>query len=106
LEENPASIPSYGENAERADALSEDLEIPPAFICPLSQCIMTEPVYDPNTGTRFEKEWILVELKRSGKNPCTRTDLMQSDLISDNELQKAIEAFLEDHERQSTPSLR
>lgn len=69
-------------------------QVPDQYICPLSQCIMTDPVYDPQTNTRFERNWILRALDTKLENPCTRTPLEAKDLRPDTALQTEINTFI------------
>lgn len=100
------TTPSDGENAKRAALLPEDVDIPEEFICPLSQAIMTDPVFDPESGNRFERAWILAEIQRTGKNPCNRQDLSKESLKPDSKLQEEINQFLITHEQANKPRVQ
>lgn len=100
------TTPSDGENAKRAALLPEDVDIPEEFICPLSQAIMTNPVFDPESGNRFERAWILAEIQRTGKNPCNRKNLLAESLQPDCKLKEEIDQFLTTHEQANKPRVQ
>ncbi len=85
----------YGENSDRLEQAGFTGFIPPSFICPLSQQIMTDPVFPVDTPShRFEHLWILNHLERSQTNPLNRQSMTIEDLRSDEPLKASIKRFV------------
>ena len=75
------------------ETMTEEMDVPDAFVCPISLQIMSNPVTDINSGHTFERktieEW-LIRSKGSGTNPLTRGPLRLSDLVPNTELRTKI----------------
>ncbi len=72
------------------------MEVPEAFICPISGDIMKEPVVDPE-GNTYERNEIETWLTRIQTSPITRTILNKEQLSPNRALKEAIDKFLEDN---------
>ena len=88
------TVPGCGVNAERLEGI--DVDIPSEYICPLSQEIMTDPVFDPeHPKIHFERSWIVTHLQNFKTNPITKTPLKITDLVVDTKLKDAIDNFVD-----------
>lgn len=67
--------------------------VPPAFVCPLTQDRMTDPVVDPD-GNSYERVAIEAWLSHNPTSPVTRTPLTPSMLAPNRALKDMIEAWL------------
>ena len=68
-----------------------EMDIPTAFLCPITLQIMNNPATDTSSGHSFERETIMEWLERGHRtNPLTRRPLFPSDLVADKELLKKI----------------
>ena len=99
-------------NAEKINGILEDENIPENYFCPLTMSIMTDPVYLPNDVTKkvFERSSITRWLSEKSATHPSRTGphpfnpnarFSATDLLPENNLKKAIDAFVE----QICPSL-
>ena len=70
------------------------MEVPEAFICPISGDIMKDPVVDPE-GNTYERNEIETWLTRIQTSPITRTILTKEQLSPNRALKEAIDKFLE-----------
>ena len=68
-------------------------EIPDEFICPITLCIMKDPVIMPD-GQTYEREAIANHLKASPLSPITRKPLNMKDATPNYALKNMIEKFL------------
>ena len=68
------------------------MEIPDAFICPISHEIMSDPVID-SEGNSYEREYIIDWLKTNDTSPYTRNKIYASGLIPNRALKRCIEEF-------------
>ena len=68
-------------------------EIPDEFICPITLCIMKDPVIMPD-GQTYEREAIANHLKASPLSPITRKHLNMKDATPNYALKNMIEKFL------------
>jgi len=71
-----------------------DVSVPAAYLCPITQSIMSDPVID-REGNSFERTAIEAWLAVRGNSPVTRTPLTTGDLAPNRSLRTAIEAFLD-----------
>jgi len=79
----------------RKDIRLED--IPDEFNCPISCCIMTNPVYSKNNpNSKFNFEHIKKWLENNKTDPLSRQPLKIEDLVPDEELSRKISAWLEE----------
>lgn len=97
----PTSVTS-GNNEKRMENIANfsPTEIPEHYKCPLSLTIMTDPVYLPSDTTqqRFERSWITAWLDEKGTHPSTRERFQSNVPVSDAELKKEINEFLQTEE--------
>ncbi len=68
-------------------------DIPDEFICPITLCIMKDPVIMPD-GQTYEREAIANHLKASPLSPITRKPLNMKDATPNYALKNMIEKFL------------
>jgi hypothetical protein len=76
----------------------ELLALPDKYLCALNATMMTDPVYlsEDATKTRFERDAIILWLRDHGKkHPVTKVWSEPKKIISDTELKKEIEEFVE-----------
>jgi len=66
---------------------------PGAFLCPITQTIMKDPVQDKD-GNTFERAAIVKWLREHGTSPITRHRMSESDLVPNRFLCEAIDAFV------------
>lgn len=68
------------------------LDIPQAFICPISQQIMRDPYVDSD-GNSYDKVFIFEWLSKSSVSPITRNHLTTQNLVPNRVLKQLIESF-------------
>jgi hypothetical protein len=75
-----------------------NVNIPSEYCCPISLCIMTEPVYIDGDLTRqhFERVCLVQWLNSNSTHPLTRLYCEQGQLILNSDLQYAINVFVDD----------
>lgn len=69
-----------------------NIEIPEAFLCPISQQIMKDPYVDSD-GNSYDKDCIFQWLASSSISPITRNPLARQSLVPNRGLRSLIEAF-------------
>lgn len=69
-----------------------NIEIPEAFLCPISQQIMKDPYVDSD-GNSYDKDCIYQWLASSSISPITRNPLTRQSLVPNRGLRSLIEAF-------------
>jgi len=82
-----------------------DVSVPQAYLCPITQSIMSDPVID-REGNSFERTAIEAWLAVRGNSPVTRTPLTTGDLAPNRSLRTAIETFLEGLTPEAAATLR
>ena len=76
-----------------------DNKIPAAFICPISDEIMHDPVIDPTSGVTYDRQnivdWIneCIKKEQEPTSPNTREKLTEAMLIPNRSLREAIEDY-------------
>jgi len=78
------------DDANSAAMLNDDANS--AFLCPINQTIMTDPVSDPE-GNSYERSAIMQWLQRNQTSPVTRNPLTPANLVPNRALQYAIEQY-------------
>ena len=73
-----------------------------ALICPITQCIMTDPVKAPD-GHSYERAAIIEALRRNGLSPMTRQRMRVDQLVPDYTLKSIIDRFVNVTEPVSDP---
>ena len=73
-----------------------------ALICPITQCIMTDPVKAPD-GHSYERAAIIEALGRNGLSPMTRQRMRVDQLVPDYTLKSIIDRFVNVTEPVSDP---
>lgn len=93
-------------SAINVPAFPEDFcwDMPNHFVCPISQSVFTDPVL-AGDGNTYERELILRHMKNSDKSPLTN-EKMPMVLISNNNLIKAMEEFLEKYKAATKMKLK
>ena len=72
-------------------------DVPEAFLCGISYCLMTDPVITPS-GHSYDRASITRHLKEGGPfNPMTRAPLSAAQLVPNIALREAIEQFIEEN---------
>lgn len=74
------------------ESSSSSEETPDRFICPITQVIMTDPVYAAD-GFAYEKTVIKKWLEQSSLSPMTRRKLSNNDLVPALSLKQDIENY-------------
>lgn len=69
---------------------STKILVPHDFYCPISGDLMIDPVSDPE-GNTYERTQIITWLERNSTSPITRSPLIESNLIPNVALRKAID---------------
>ncbi|MEW5306898.1 MAG: hypothetical protein WDW36_009335 [Sanguina aurantia] len=77
---------------ETSSSVSSEEHIPHHYLCPISECLMTDPVI-LSDGFTFERSYISKWLVRSNSSPCTMLPLKDKTLIPNRGLLHAIEAW-------------
>lgn len=96
VQDPPALIINFGENARKLNDLQFSEEIPEAYQCSLTNEIMTDPVYDPrHPGQKFERISIDIALDEKQENPFNRQPLTKAELILDEALKETIHTFVD-----------
>ena len=75
--------------------IEDQVTIPSHFICPISQCIMKNPVI-ASDGNTYEESQIKQWMERSNESPISREPL-RADLVTNRALKEAIEQFIAQH---------
>ena len=73
---------------------SDSLDVPPAFLCPISREIMNDPVM-ASDGHTYERRSITVWLREKDTSPKTNAPLHNLDLTPNHTLRNAISEFAE-----------
>lgn len=95
--QNTIQSSSTRESGANANAIEHlELTVPEELTCPLSQEIMTCPVYfiGINNKQCFEYSWIMDQLKGSNKHPITREIVRADALVSNWAIKKKCDAFV------------
>ena len=71
-----------------------DSNLPESIICPLTCCIMIDPVVDRD-GNSYEREAIMKWLGQKQESPITRERLLSTDLITNRALRDMIRYYRE-----------
>ena len=66
--------------------------VPEDFYCPITGCLMVDPVSEPD-GHTYEKTAIYEWLTKKQESPLTRKHLIQSDLSDNVAMRKSIESI-------------
>ena len=91
LFERPPPYPLTQQQLDRDD-------VPPFFICPITQCVIQDPLVD-REGNTFERNAIITSLRHKLTSPITRTTLYPSTgyLSPNRTLQLSISRWFEEH---------
>ncbi|PJD95450.1 MAG: hypothetical protein CK426_04345 [Legionella sp.] len=88
--------PQEGINNFKLEEINYQGSIPENYRCPLSYCIMSNPVFvASHPNQRYERSWIVHHIAKSHNNPLTREPLNVSQLVEDSQLKEEIDAFVE-----------
>ena len=91
--DNPRPPTAAAASAAARDAgAAAERDLPPGFICPISQEIMIDPMITPS-GRSFERALIEDWVRQSGTDPLTRQALRLDQLIPNRDLKEAIERW-------------
>ena len=71
-----------------------DMDIPSEYICPITQDIMKDPVFD-NEGNTYDKQAVMKWLARNRTSPVSRKPLRIADLRPNIALKNLISSFNE-----------
>lgn len=73
-------------------------DVPPFFICPITQCVIQDPLVD-REGNTFERNAIITSLRHKLSSPITRTTLYPSTgyLSPNRTLQLSISKWFQEH---------
>ncbi|GLC61028.1 hypothetical protein PLESTB_001708200 [Pleodorina starrii] len=78
--------------------LAAECEVPAPFFCPLSRCVMSDPVVDRrDPGASMERAAAEAHVAQYGTNPFTGEPMATSDLVPDKGLWNAINRWLAKH---------
>lgn len=66
--------------------------VPPDFYCPISGCLMEDPVSEPS-GHTYEKHQIYQWLEKKQTSPITNLPLLKSDLTENSAVKRAIDSI-------------
>jgi hypothetical protein len=74
--------------------MTDEDSAPPAFLCPISHCLMTDPVVDSD-GHTYDRPAILrwLETAGAGASPITRRAMTREDLRPNRTLRQAIQEW-------------
>lgn len=72
------------------------------LLCPITQCIMTDPVKAPD-GHSYERAAIIEAVRRNGSSPMTRQPMRVDQLVTDYTLKSIIDRFVNATEPVSDP---
>ena len=75
-----------------AAQVPEGVPIPPAFTCPISYALMTDPVVTP-AGMCYDRQPLEQWLAQSGRDPATGDELSPSHLYPNLALRQMIQAW-------------
>ena len=81
------------------------MEVPDAYICPISGDIMKDPVMDPE-GNTYERKKIEEWLTRIQTSPITRSTLTKEQLSPNRALKDAIDKFIAENPLPIIPNFK
>jgi Mg-chelatase subunit ChlD len=68
--------------------------VPPEFLCPITKCIMVDPVIFPQDGHTYEREAIAMHLSNHPYSPLTNAPMKIADAKTNYSLKSLIEKYM------------